>query len=98
MSCRLVVAPRAEADLRESFLWYEQRSSGLGHDFIRCVETKFVLLAGSPQLFRIRSGPYRLAATERFPYAIYYRAEPTRVLVLAVTHTRQHPDAWRARR
>jgi len=26
----------------------------------------------SPQVFRQRSGDYRLAATERFPYAIYF--------------------------
>jgi len=30
------------------------------------------LIAQSPQLFRQRSGPHRLAATARFPYAIYF--------------------------
>ena len=72
MSCQLIVAPRAEADLRESFLWYEKRSPGLGHDFIRCVETRFELISRSPQFFRKRFGLYRLAATQRFPYAIYF--------------------------
>ncbi len=72
MSCRLVVASRAEADLREGFVWYEKRLPGLGHDFIRRVEAKLERLARSPQHFRLRSGPYRLAAVERFPYAIYF--------------------------
>ncbi len=72
MSCRLIVSVRAETDLREAFVWYEQRTSGLGHDFLRCVETKLELLARSPQLFRQRFGPHRLAATARFPYAIYF--------------------------
>ena len=69
---RLIVAPRAEADLRDAFIWYEQKSAGLGHDFLLRVETKFEQIAQSPQLFRQRVGLYRLAATDRFPYAIYF--------------------------
>mgnify|MGYP002642295215 FL=1 len=72
MNCRLVVAHRAENDIREAFDWYEKRSPGLGHDFLHKIEIKFERIARSPQLFRQRSGPYRLAATERFPYAIYF--------------------------
>ena len=72
MSCRLIVSARAETDLREAFIWYEQRTVGLGHDFLRCVEAKLELIAQSPQLFHQRSGPHRLAATARFPYAIYF--------------------------
>lgn len=30
------------------------------------------MIAQSPQIFRQRVGPYRLAATERFPFAIYF--------------------------
>lgn len=72
MSARLIVAPAAEADLHENFTWYEKRSPGLGHAFIACVETKLSVIAQSPQIFRQRVGPYRLAATERFPFAIYF--------------------------
>ena len=72
MNQRLIVAPHAEADLRESFVWYEERSRGLGHAFLDCVEAKLSLIAASPQLFRPRFGAYRLAATKRFPYGIYF--------------------------
>ena len=69
---RLIVAPRAEVDLRDAFIWYEQKSAGLGHDFLQRVEAKFGQIAESPQHFRLRVRSYRLAATERFPYAIYF--------------------------
>lgn len=72
MSVRLIVAPAAETDLRENFAWYEARSQGLGRAFVDSVETKLELIARSPQLFRPRVGPYRLAATRRFPFAIYF--------------------------
>lgn len=72
MSGRLIVAPQAERDLRTNFVWYEERSAGLGHAFVQKVEEKLRVISDSPQLFRKRVGPYRLAATERFPYAIYF--------------------------
>ena len=72
MSARLIVAEAAEADLRANFAWYEERSPGLGRAFFASVETKLSLIAQSPQIFRQRIGPYRLAATERFPFAIYF--------------------------
>ncbi len=91
MTHRLIVAPRAEADLRDAFIWYEQKSAGLGHDFIYRAETKFEQIARSPQLFRVRHGLSRLAATERFPYAIYFIwDEPRQVVsVLRVLHFKQ---------
>ena len=81
MNSRLIVAPQAEADLRESFVWYEERTAGLGHAFVESVERKFGTISGSPQIFRRRMGPYRLAATERFPYAIYFIWDEARDLI-----------------
>jgi len=72
VSARLVVAPAAEADLQANFHWYEQRSSGLGVAFLESVEAKLTTITASPQIFRKRLGHYRLAATARFPFAIYF--------------------------
>jgi toxin ParE1/3/4 len=69
---RLIIAPLAEADIGDSFVWYEQRSEGLGRLFMLSIETKLIAIACSPHVFRKRVGAYRLAATERFPYAIYF--------------------------
>ncbi|MEI6107729.1 MAG: type II toxin-antitoxin system RelE/ParE family toxin [Opitutae bacterium] len=44
----------------------------MGRDFLHRVEAKFAQIASAPQLFRPRVRSYRLAATERFPYAIYF--------------------------
>lgn len=91
MTCRLIVSNRAETDLKEAFLWYEQRSVGLGYDFLHCVEAKLVVITQAPRLFRKRSGPHRLALTDRFPYAIYFIWNEDRqiVSVRRVLHFRQ---------
>lgn len=92
MRQRLIVAPHAETDLRESFLWYEERSRGLGHAFLESVEAKLNLVAASPQIFRTRFGAYRLAATKRFPYGIYFIWDEANSLVTVrrVLHFKQH--------
>jgi toxin ParE1/3/4 len=69
---RLIIAPLAEADIKTSFLWYEERTPGLGEDFMQRVDAELAVIDKSPQLFRKRFGLYRLAATERFPYSILF--------------------------
>jgi hypothetical protein len=38
MIARVIVRPAAEADLQEAYAWYEERESGLGAEFVRCVD------------------------------------------------------------
>jgi plasmid stabilization system protein ParE len=39
----------------------------------------------------------REAAVPGYPYAVYYRIEPSQVSVLAVFHTSRDPSAWQSR-
>ena len=72
MNHELHLSSRAEADLAAAYDWYQQRSPGLGIDFVRCVDATIALVQHSPQLFRQRHGAHRLAMTPRFPYAVYF--------------------------
>jgi toxin ParE1/3/4 len=85
---RLIVAPQAEADLRDAFMWYEEKSAGLGHDFLHRVELRLEQIVNTPQVFRLRWHRFRLAPIERFPYAIYFIWDETgnRVTVGRVLH------------
>ncbi len=91
MNQRLLVGAHAEADLREGFSWYEERSPGLGHAFLDCVEARLNVIAAAPQLFRPRVGAHRLAAIQRFPYGIYFIWDETnsRVTIRRVLHFKQ---------
>lgn len=91
----LLIAPRAEADMMSAFRWYEERSAGLGFEFVRCVEAQLTVIVRSPQLFRRRGSLHRMAITSRFPYAIYFVWEESRnrVAVRRVLHFAQNaPD------
>lgn len=95
----LAYDPHVEDDLASAASFYEGRSPGLGEDFLVEVRRAVDEILRAPERWaRVEGSPVRRYLLVRFPYAIYYRAEPERVLVLAVTHTRQHPDAWKTRR
>ena len=39
-------------------------------------------------------GRTRAIRCRRFPYRVYFRVEPDRILILAVYHTAREPDRW----
>jgi hypothetical protein len=49
MSRRLIVRPEAEAEMADAFDWYEDRLSGLGSEFLLCVDAAFSAILRSPQ-------------------------------------------------
>ena len=48
MSHELYISTRAEADVALAYDWYQQRSPGLGVDFVRCVHATIDLVQHSP--------------------------------------------------
>lgn len=95
----LTYDPRVEDDLADAAVFYEERSPGLGEDFLTTVRSAVDDILRAPEQWaRVGAGPVRRYLITRFPYAIYFLAEPERLLVLTVIHTRRHPDAWQARR
>jgi toxin ParE1/3/4 len=95
MARELIVSSRADADLSEAFAWYESRVPGLGIDFVRRVDVALQLVQRSPQLFRPRRGPNRMAMMARFPYAIYFIWDETadRISVRRILHFSQNAPA-----
>lgn len=94
MGNTLSIAPRAEAEMKEAFRWYEKQSVGLGHEFLRCIEARLNLITRMPQIFRRRGALHRMARTDRFPYAIYFiwEEQEAHVAVRRVLHFKQNEN------
>ncbi len=75
------------ADLIAAHDWYEQRSPGLGKDFVRMVDAAFTGIAQNPELLPPLHRGLRRVLLRRFPYAVFYRIDPDAVRVIAVLHT-----------
>lgn len=94
MPLRLVFRPEVGRDLANAYRWYEERYRGLGEEFLAEVESAFDRIEQHPETFAIRYERIRLALVARFPYAVFYRNEPTRAVVLAVLHTADDTNKW----
>jgi len=81
-------------DLAAGFAYYEGKTEGLGGKFLAAVDSAFDAIERYPEMFARVHGEVRRAILSRFPYAVFYRVEPKRVVVLAVLHTTRDPRLW----
>jgi plasmid stabilization system protein ParE len=95
---RLFIRREARADIAEAFRWYEARSVGLGHEFLRAVRVALAGVQRGPEQHAVAVDDIRRARVARFPYLVYYVVLPTRLSVIAVMHGRRDPRLWQSRR
>ena len=94
MSLPVVLRDEAQTEFYEAFDYYEGKQAGLGLDFAARVERVFDRIAANPQMHCIVFADIRKAVVTRFPYCIFYRADSTRVEVIAVFHSKRDPSIW----
>ena len=77
MAVELRLAPEVELDLTEAYDWYEQRRTGLGEEFIGCIDVCLRQIRRAPDRYPMVHATYRRALVRRFPYAVYYEHKGT---------------------
>jgi plasmid stabilization system protein ParE len=97
MAAELVVAPAAEQDISEAYVWYEGRRTGLGEEFLRSVDACMASIRRQPEIYPVVHDSYRRSLIRRFPYAVFYEHTAGKVIICAVFHTARDPDKWRQR-
>jgi plasmid stabilization system protein ParE len=91
------VLPEAEADIREAFLWYRERSSLAGDGFRSEVSEGIDDLAESAGVWPHDEDGVHRRVLKRFPYTIHYELAESVVTVLAVAHHSRRPGFWQDR-
>jgi len=84
----------AEEEMLEAAFYYEQRSGGLGRDFLRKVQNAVDEIVQHPTRWPKVRGNIRRRMIHRFPYAVLYEDQPQEILIIAVMHLRRHPTYW----
>ena len=98
MKYDLLVRPEAEADIKESFDWYEDELPGLGHEFRLSLRLTISRICSNPQLFPFVHRHIRRALVRRFPHAFYFFVADEKVIVTACVHHKRDPKIWKKRR
>lgn len=94
---RVKFHPAARAEFREAILFYDERATGLGHQFTEDVENAVQRIREMPAAHPIISKGIRRCVLPRFPYSVLFRADGTQIEIMALMHQRRHPDAWKER-
>ena len=97
MTYTLRFLPEVEEDVVAGYAWYEEKSPGLGEEFLRM----FYACAGQiPQnllLYPKAHGELRRRLLRRFPYAVYFRIQGDEIVVFGLFHCARDPRTIRAR-
>ncbi len=91
MSYSVVVRAAAQVEAAKAFLWYEQRSRGLGDQFADSLRICLDQLAKNPKL-QVQKNDFRYALLEKFPYRVVFVIEGTTVYVYQIRHTNRKPS------
>jgi plasmid stabilization system protein ParE len=95
MRWQLTLLPQAEAEIREGFLWYFERSPIAADAFRSEVFGALDGLAEHADMWAADRKGLRQYHLSRFPYTVHYEIAGSQVLVYAVAHQRRRPGYWR---
>jgi toxin ParE1/3/4 len=97
MSYEIVVRPEAAREIQEAFDWYEEKSDGLGLEFLRAAEACLAGVKRNPFAASEMYQESRRALLRKFPYALFYLIKEEQIIVLACFHIKRHPIDWMRR-
>ena len=92
------VHPDVYEELEEARSWYEEHATGLGNEFLDEIERAVSAIQRAPDAWPLFSNGVRRFLVHRFPFAILYRYDNSKIQVIAVAHQRRKPGYWKARR
>ena len=100
MSYNLIFTTETQEDLREGFLWYEEKRMGLGIDFMMAVEATLKSIERNPLAFSL--APTQIpnihrAIVFKFSYLIFYTLIGQSIIVLSVISSKRDPAIWKTR-
>ena len=97
MSYEIIVRPEAAREVQEAFEWYEERSEGLGLEFLRAADACLAGVRRNPLAVPIAYQEICRALLRKFPYALLYLVKEERIIVLACFHAKRNPIDWMRR-
>jgi plasmid stabilization system protein ParE len=97
MSLLIRIRPEAEADLSEAYGWYEDQRTGLGDEFLLCVDACLLGIQRHPESSPVVHREVRRALLKRFPYGVFYLLGEGGISVVGVFHQSRDPRKWTAR-
>lgn len=87
MKYNLIIKEEANQEIIDSYLYYENKSIGLGEKFLENLEIYFDRIQKYPKHYQIKRKPYREVFVKNFPFLIIYEILEYSIVVYAVFYT-----------
>ena len=94
---KLIFTSGAEADLKESVIWYESQRIGLGDDFVNEIDAVAIRILKNPRQFPIVLQNIHKANLKNFPFNVFFVISDNSVYVIAIFHNSRDPKIWESR-
>lgn len=91
MTYTLHFLPEVEEDVFNGYAWYENKSTGLGEEFLRIFYASADELLRNPLFYLKVHKEYRRRLLRRFPYAIYFKVKENQIIVIGLFHCVRDP-------
>jgi plasmid stabilization system protein ParE len=91
----VVLAPEAERDIADAFLWYRERNQLVADTFRAQVFAIIERIAAAPLTRPADEHGNRHRVLRQFAYSVFYELTGETITVLAVAHHRRRPGYWR---
>lgn len=89
--------PDAESEFIASIAYYEECQEDLGLDFAREIYEAIQSIIINPEIWPFINNNIRRRLVNRFPFAVLYSSEGSKIYILAVMHLKRKPDYWISR-
>lgn|SRR5258705_10246641 len=94
---RAIFHPEAHEEMIQSARFYEERSEGLGSDFLTAVEETTRRIEQMALAGLVARANMRQRLVSGFPFTILYEIQPDRIFIAAVMHQHRRPYYWKTR-
>ncbi len=94
---RAIFHPEAHEEMIQSARLYEERSEGLGSDFLTAVEETTRRIEQMALAGLVARANMRQRLVSGFPFTILYEIQPDRIFIAAVMHQHRRPYYWKTR-
>ena len=89
------VRQKAQRELKQAIDWYEAQAQQLSVGLIEDVDGIVQVISEFPLAFPMTDRELRRATSHDYPYSLRYRVKGDLVEVVAFTHEKRHPEAWK---
>lgn len=90
----IIVRREAKLEVQEAFQFYQEKSLGLGFEFMRSLDAALQTIKRNPHAGQKIYKDARRVLLRKFPYAVFYLVEENKIVVIACFHQKRSEIDW----